>query len=246
MDNYQAEAFHKTHNHQSGKNFLREFIYGGVDGGVTTFAVVAGATGAQFDTSVIIILGLANLVADGFSMSVGSYLSVKAQLEKYRTVMNYEHWGVENIPEMERDEIRTIYRNKGLTGKLLDEVVKVITSNKKIWVEEMMQGEFGMTPEKTSPLSAGMFTFLSFLLIGSIPLIPFLFPQTGELVSIAPFMLTCLLTTLAFVIIGIIKSMVNQTSSFWAVTETVLLGGAAAGIAYYAGYFLESVIVNSL
>ena len=128
MENLKAKAFHRNHSDQSGTDFLREFIYGGVDGGVTTFAVVAGATGAHFDSSIIIILGLANLVADGFSMSVGSYLSVKAQLEKYRKVMNYERWGVDNIPDMERDEIRTIYKKKGLTGKLLDEVVKVITS----------------------------------------------------------------------------------------------------------------------
>ena len=73
-------------------------------------------------------------------MSVGSYLSVKAQLEKYLKVMNYERWGVDNIPDIEMDEIRTIYRNKGLTGKLLSEVVKVITSDKEVGGEEMMQG----------------------------------------------------------------------------------------------------------
>jgi VIT1/CCC1 family predicted Fe2+/Mn2+ transporter len=242
MENLKAKAFHRNHSDQSGNDFLREFIYGGVDGGVTTFAVVAGATGANFDSSIIIILGLANLVADGFSMSVGSYLSVKAQLEKYLKFMNYERWGVDNIPDMERDEIRTIYKNKGLTGKLLDEVVKVITSDKEVWVEEMMQGEFGMTPEKNSPLSAGLITFVSFLIIGSIPLIPFIFPQSAVLMGVSPFLLTCFLTSLAFVIIGLTKSFINQTPSMWAIFETLLLGGTAALIAYYAGYFLESLM----
>jgi len=244
MENLKAKAFHRNHSDHLGTDFLREFIYGGVDGGVTTFAVVAGATGANFDSSIIIILGLANLVADGFSMSVGSYLSVKAQLEKYHKVMNYERWGVENIPDIERDEIRTIYKNKGLTGKLLDEVVKVITSDKEVWVEEMMHGEFGMTPEKNSPLSAGLITFVSFLIIGSIPLIPFIIPQSAVSIGISPFLLTCFLTSVAFVIIGLTKSFINQTSGIWAIFETLLLGGAAALIAYYAGYFLESLIVN--
>ena len=86
MEDQKAKAFHQNqHEGSSGGDFIREFIYGGVDGGVTTFAVVAGATGAHFDNAVIIILGLANLVADGFSMSVGSYLSVKAQFELYNS-----------------------------------------------------------------------------------------------------------------------------------------------------------------
>lgn len=63
------------------EDYLSEFVYGGIDGAVTTFAVVAGATGAKFDTQVILVLGFANLIADGFSMSVGSYLSKKSEHE---------------------------------------------------------------------------------------------------------------------------------------------------------------------
>jgi VIT1/CCC1 family predicted Fe2+/Mn2+ transporter len=244
MEDQKAKAFHKNHNSSSGSDFIREFVYGGVDGGVTTFAVVAGATGAHFDSIVIIILGLANLVADGFSMSVGSYLSVKSQLENYRKFQRYEEWGVNNIPEVEREEIKSIYYDKGLRGKLLEKVVNVITSDKDVWVEEMMQGEFNLTPEKNSPLSASTYTFISFVLIGMIPLIPFLFPAFAELMGISSFNLTCMMTGLAFILIGVVKSHVNQTSRLWAIIETLALGAAAALIAYYAGYFLESMFVN--
>ena len=244
MEDQKAQDFHKNHTYNFGADFIREFVYGGVDGGVTTFAVVAGATGAQFDAAVIIILGLANLVADGFSMSVGSYLSVKAELEKYRKIFNFEKWGVENIPEAEKNEIRDIYRKKGLSGSLLEEVVEVITSNKEVWIEEMMHGEFKMTPEKNSPLSSGIYTFLSFLAIGAIPLLPFLVPGLGEQFGISSFTLTCLLTGLAFIIIGFIKAYVNQSVKYWAILETLALGAAAALLAYYAGYFLESIILN--
>lgn len=244
MEDQKAREFHDNHTGKSGKDFIREFIYGGIDGGVTTFAVVAGATGAHFDNVVIIILGLANLVADGFSMSVGSYLSVKSQFEKYRKFQQYERWGIENMPETERKEIRSIYFDKGLRGKLLERVVEVITSDKEVWVEEMMQGEFQMTPEKNSPFKAGIVTFVSFILIGAIPLLPFIIPESGQLIGVAPFSLTCILTGLAFIIIGFTKSYINETSLSWAVFETLLLGAVAAVIAYFAGYFLESFIVN--
>ncbi|GJM29023.1 MAG: membrane protein [Cyclobacteriaceae bacterium] len=245
MEDQKAKEFHKNHSQSSGRDYIREFIYGGMDGGVTTFAVVAGATGAHFDSIVIIILGLANLVADAFSMSVGSYLSVKAQFEKYRKFQKYERWGVENIPESETDEIRSIYYNKGLRGKLLEKVVAVITSDKDVWVEEMMQGEFKMIPEKNSPLNASIITFISFLLIGSIPLLPFIIPGSVELTGMDPFVLTCTLTAIAFIVIGLIKSYVNQTTPIWDVTETLILGAVAAIIAYLSGSFLESIIVNS-
>ena len=245
MEDHKAKAFHQNHSENSSTgDFIREFIYGGVDGGVTTFAVVAGATGAQFDNAVIIILGLANLVADGFSMSVGSYLSVKSQFEKYRKYQQYERWGVENIPELEKEEIRSIYHQKGLKGKLLEKVVDVITSDKEVWVEEMMQGEFKMTPEKNSPLNAGMITFISFLLIGTIPLLPFIIPGMNQFAGLSPFLLTCLMTGMAFIFIGFTKARVNHTAPGMAIFETLILGAAAALIAYFAGYFLESIFVK--
>ena len=245
MENQRAKAFHQNHSEKTtGGDFIREFIYGGVDGGVTTFAVVAGATGANFDNVVIIILGMANLIADGFSMSVGSYLSVKSQFEQYRKFQQYERWGVENIPEAEKEEIKSIYYRKGLRGKLLEQVVNVITSDKDVWVEEMMHSELKMTPEKNTPLQAGLVTFVSFILIGAIPLLPFLIPGSSQLVDLTPFTLTCLLTAIAFVVIGLTKSHINFTSRTTAISETLFLGAAAALIAYFAGYFLESMITN--
>jgi VIT1/CCC1 family predicted Fe2+/Mn2+ transporter len=108
-----------------------------------------------------------------------------------------------------------------------------------------MHGEFNLTPENNSPLSASLSTFLSFLLIGFIPLVPFLFPGSSQWFGVTSFQLTCVMTGVAFVIIGLVKSQVNQTSTLWAILETLALGAAAAAIAYYAGYFLESLFVNA-
>ena len=99
------------------QEYLGEFVYGGIDGSVTTFAVVAGSAGAGLPGSVIIILGFANLIADGFSMSVGSYLSKKSEMQNYEKHKKIEYWEVENIPEKEKEEIREIYREKGFEGE---------------------------------------------------------------------------------------------------------------------------------
>src|SRR5690554_2772618 len=103
------------------QEYLREFVYGGIDGAVTTFAVVAGSVGAGLDSSIIIILGFANLLADGFSMSIGAYLSSKSEKDNYNNHMNTEYWEVENIPEMERQEVAEIYAAKGFQGELLQQ-----------------------------------------------------------------------------------------------------------------------------
>jgi len=96
-----------------------------MDGSVTTFAVVAGSTGANFDTSVVIILGLANLFADGFSMSVGSYLSHKTDLQSYSKYRIKEEQEVDNFPELEKEEIRQIYKTKGIEENCLRMLLKL-------------------------------------------------------------------------------------------------------------------------
>ena len=111
--------------HQKNKRFaqldkyLGEFVYGGIDGCVTTFAVVAGAVGANLNSNIILILGLANLLADGFAMSVGAYLSAKTEKDQYQKHKAIEYWEIENIPEKEIEEIRQIYRAKRFEGELL-------------------------------------------------------------------------------------------------------------------------------
>uniref|UniRef100_UPI00257F30CC VIT1/CCC1 transporter family protein n=1 Tax=Salegentibacter sp. UBA1130 TaxID=1947451 RepID=UPI00257F30CC len=126
------------------KEYIGEFVYGGIDGAITTFAVVAGAEGASLGISVVIILGLANLIADGFSMSVGNFFSTKAEKDNFDKHKKVEYWEIENLREKEVQEIREIYTAKGFKGELLEQVVKVITANKDVWVDTMMKEELEM------------------------------------------------------------------------------------------------------
>lgn len=223
------------------KEFLPEFVYGGIDGSITTFAVVAGATGANLDIPVVIILGFANLIADGFSMSVGNFFSTKASLDNYEKNKAIEYWEVENKRETEIEEIRDIYRKKGFDGDLLEQVVAVITSDKEVWVETMMKEELEMTKDRKSPYQTAGMTFFSFLLIGFIPLAAYVYALIFKTSQEDLFLYACLLTGLALGIIGILKSIITQKKVVRGIAETLFLGGIAAILAYYAGAVLENL-----
>ncbi len=224
------------------QEYLGEFVYGGIDGSVTTFAVVAGATGAGLESSIVIILGFANLFADGFSMSVGAYLSAKSERDNYEKHKQIEYWEVENMKEKEVQEIRDIFRDKGFEGELLEKVVKVITADKDRWVETMMKHELEMIPSSKNPFAVGSTTFFSFLTVGFIPLIVYVLDYTVGIGSTDKFLSASILTFVAFVFIGFLKSYVNETSRIKGIIETVLLGAIAAGVAYFVGDFLEKLI----
>lgn len=226
------------------QRYLREFVYGGIDGAVTTFAVVAGAVGASLSSEIIIILGFANLFADGFSMSVGAYLSAKSEKESYQKHKNIEYWEIDNIPEKEIQEVRDIYVAKGFEGKLLEQVVTVITSDRERWVEEMMKNELEMIPEEKSPIKIGLATLISFILIGFIPLMIYVYDFFNH-TEFDIFLWTSIFTGLAFAVIGSLKSLVNQTNIFKSMGETIGLGLLAALVAYFVGDFLETLIMNS-
>jgi len=221
--------------------YLGEFVYGGIDGCVTTFAVVAGSVGAGLDSMVIIILGFANLLADGFSMSIGAYLSARSEQKNYHKHRQIEYWEIENKPESEVQEVRDIYREKGFEGELLEKIVKVVTSDKDRWVDVMMKDELEMIKEDTSPFMRGLFTFISFLIIGFIPMIVYVVDYVNHL-EINLFFWCSVLTGIGFGVVGLLKSYLTKTSKFKGVAETILLGAAAAAVAYYVGDFLEGIL----
>lgn len=223
------------------QKYLGEFVYGGIDGSVTTFAVVAGSVGADLDSSVILILGFANLFADGFSMSVGAYLSAKSERENYEKHRRQEYWEIEYMRESEIEEIREIYRSKGFEGDLLEQVVAKITENEDRWVDEMMTGELEMMIDQKSPLTIGSMTYVSFILVGIIPLAVYVLEFSGQPLS-HPFFWTSVFTVMAFILIGFLKSHVTQSGRVRGILETVTLGVIAAVVAYFVGDILESLI----
>jgi len=121
-----------------------DFIYGSIDGAVTTFAIIAGVVGASLSPGIILILGFANLFADGFSMAAANYQASKARNQFIEMRRKQEEWEIDNLEEQEKEEIREIYKKKGFKDELLEEVVRTITSRRKVWVDTMMKEEVGL------------------------------------------------------------------------------------------------------
>ena len=216
-------------NSPAGRGHLRDMIYGAIDGSVTTLAIVAGVAGAGLSPFVIVALGLANVLADGFSMAAGNYSATKAELDEIKRLRAVEARHIRDNPEGERREVREILRAKGLDGTVLEDAVAAIAADRKAWIDLMMEGEYGLSMVEPRPLRAALATFAAFLLAGMVPLVPFL------LVVPTPFGWSFGLTMGVFFAVGVWKSRWSLAPWWRSGTETLVIGGTAAAIAYGVG-----------
>ena len=223
-------------------NWVPDFVYGSIDGAVTTFAVVAGVVGAGLSTSTIIILGIANLLADGFSMAVSKYSSDKAELERIALIKKMEEKSIVENPKEEREEIDEILKSFGFKGKNLKEAQKVITSDKATWIRVMLNHEFNVFEDTIEPVKGGTTTFIAFVLIGSIPLLSYSTEFIFNWSEKDLFSITIVSTLLALFIVGTIKARFSSRSWLLAGIETAAIGGFAAFIAYAVGKAISMLI----
>ncbi len=222
--------------------YLKDFIYGAIDGTVTTFAVVSGVAGAGLPSGVVIVLGLANLVADGFSMAISNFMGSRAERQMREKARKVEYRHIEIFPEGEVEEIRQIYALKGFENQALDSAVSAITSDKKRWVETMLHEELGLPENPSKPWKAALTTFIAFVLIGLAPLGSFLLNWTFPGLIDRPFLWSSALTSAAFFAVGAAKSRYVIQSWWSSGLETLAMGGAAAGLSYWIGWALKGLV----
>lgn len=221
--------------------YLRDFVYGAIDGAVTTFAVVAGATGANLSETVVVIMGVANLIADGFSMGVSNYLGSRAEHQQRDRARRREERAVRREPERERAQLREIFAAKGFQGEDLDRVVAVLTADQERWVDTIMTEELGYGSDDSDPVRAAATTFGAFLLVGALPLSVFIVDLFPFADVHDPFAWSGALTAVAFFAVGAGKAGIVGQRWWRSGLETLLIGGAAAALAYVAGVALEGV-----
>ena len=218
-----------------------DFVLGAVDGTVTTFAIVAGVAGAELAAGVALVLGLANVLADGFSMAVSNYLKSRSDahiVEHYRRI---EEKHIDVDPEGEREEIRQIYIAKGFSGEMLENIVDVIAADRQRWVNTMLTEEWGLPIAAGSPARAAAITFLAFVLAGMVPLVPlFLAPWLG---TGRTFAVSTLATAATFMAIGALQGKLTQRSLLLSGLTTLGMGGAAASLAFAVGLLLRQLTV---
>ena len=233
---HSTEAIHERLIAGPTHNYLRDWIYGGIDGSVTTFAVVSGVAGAELSPWIILILGFANLFADGFSMAASNFLGTKAEIDDWRRLEAIENRHIELAPDGEREEVRQIFQLKGFEGDDLSRMVDLVTSERERWVRTMLTEEYGLPREVRSPWIAAVSTFTAFVICGLVPLIPYLMGARQSLgVSMA-------MTATVFFAIGSAKSKWSTTSWWQSGLTTFLVGAIAASLAYGTGVFLKNVL----
>ena len=252
----QATPAHLEHSHEPEQiaerlksatqhSYLRDFVYGATDGIVTTFAIVSGVAGAQLGSNVIILLGAANLFADGFSMAASNYLGTKTDEQVRNRAREMEAAHIRLDPEGEKEEVRQIFAAKGFEGGDLETAVEIITKNKDQWVDTMIVDEHGLSLDGPSPIKAALTTFWAFVAIGLLPLLPFLlaalFAGIDKTGSPTLYLWSTVMTGIAFFLVGAGKSFFVRQSWLRSGMETLLIGSLAAAIAYLIGYALHSL-----
>jgi VIT1/CCC1 family predicted Fe2+/Mn2+ transporter len=217
-------------------SYLGDAVLGAIDGTVTTFAIVAGATGARLSPGIALVLGLANVLADGFSMAVSNYLRTKADRQVVEHARQVEESHIEHVPHGEREEIRQIFERKGFSGEVLDAAVDVITQDRRRWVDTMLMEELGLRLDPPRPLRAAVTTFATFLVAGCIPL--------GPLVAAAahPFRWSAVATAATFFAIGVVKARALGAAPVRGGVETLLVGGCAAALAFAVGHLARGLV----
>ncbi|MFO7788661.1 MAG: VIT1/CCC1 transporter family protein [Halospina sp.] len=236
---HQPDAIRERLSQQPQQSYLSDAILGGIDGCVTTVAVIASVAGAGLPGMIAFVLGIASLIADAFSMGVSNYQAVKSQDDARDRLREQENRHIRHDPDGEREEIREIFRQKGFEGDTLEQVVETISADKRLWVNTMIQEEFGYALSGPAPLKAALSTFWVFIGVGLIPLLPFLIPF---LAGLEMFLVSGAAAILALFGIGWVKGQILGMDRFRAGIETLAMGGGAALLAFLLGFVFEPML----
>ena len=225
--------------HRGGGTYLKDIVYGANDGIITTFAVVAGVAGAGVDSTVVILLGIANLLADGFSMAASNYLGNKSERDYIIRERRTEEWELHHEPEEEHVEMTGFLRRKGYTKKDAEQLLPLLSKNKEFLLDIMMREELGISPPEKDGQStrSATATFFAFVIAGAVPLLPYFFNSNGSLFGLA-----VVGTATSLFIVGALRCLLTNQRWYNAGAEMLAVGGVAAVIAYGVGFLVSTLI----
>ena len=232
------KRFHNEDWHTPEGKLIREFVFGINDGLVSTVGFVAGVTGALVNTKIVLMSGMAEIVAGTISMFFGAYLATKSQNEFYQKEIKREKREITENPNQEIEEIYELYQDKGFTKEEIDPIVKRLMADKKVLLNFMVQDELGISLEYyEKPLKIASYTGLSFLAGGIPPLIPYFFIKN----SLIAIIISVMLSVLVLIFTGIAKAKVTKTDGLRSSAEMVLIGGAAAAAGFICGRLISLI-----
>jgi len=233
-----------NHHLSRAQEFLKPIVFGGNDGIVTTFAIVAGFAGAQAEGAAdlgvlaVLVFGLANLLADALSMGLGEFLSSRSQHDLYRTRRAAELHQIADASEGGAKAVAEILQARGLAPDAAAEAARLLAQSPELSADLVMTYKYHLAlPSSTRPAADGLITFLSFVLLGSVPLIPYFLMTPTNLT----FALSVAATFAALFLLGLVRWSATQDSIVRAVVETVLVGGICAVVAYLVGAMVAAI-----
>ena len=211
--------------------FLSNRILGGQDGLVNVLGVILGVAAASNDVRIVLAGGLAATFAESISMAAVAYTSKMAEKDHYVAELAREKREIKEWPAAEVQEIRDIYKAKGFSGKLLEDITTHITSDEKIWLATMMREELGLSPIKTKDIIIGSFVVGMSALVGSfIPLVPFFFLSVKNGISVS-----LVVSVLALFVVGVYKAKTTVGRPIRSGIELTVIGMGAALVGYGIG-----------
>lgn len=223
------------------RDYLKQIIYGGNDGIVTTFAIVAGFAGAQADgvaqigTVAVLVFGLANLFADAVSMGLGEYLSSRSAHDLYRARRNRLMTTLSADPSEKIAALSKTLTDKGLAQTDAQEVAQRMATSPKLMAEMLLSQRHGVQPpEDDNPGVNGIVTFVSFVLFGSLPLLPYVLGSADA----RSLTLSALATLIALTTLGLLRWLATGERLKVSVLETVGVGSLCAAVAYAVGWMV--------
>ncbi len=215
---------------------VRDVMLGLNDGLVASFAVTSGVAGAFTAASVVVMAGLAEMLGGAVSMGLAAFISARSQIEFYQSEVERERYEIRRWPERERDEVRAIYRQKGFSGSLLEQIVEHISADPERWANVMMREELGFTDESFEPpLRSGLVVGLSYLAGAAVPVFSYIAMKPPSAI-----MLSAVATALVLFGVGAGKTLITARSWWRSGIETMFIGIAAAAVTYIAGTFFRA------
>jgi DNA damage-binding protein 1 len=228
-------------------DFIKSLVFGGLDGIITTFAIVSAAVGADLSKKTVIVMGLANLIADAISMGLGDALSEKAELDYINREWQRETWEMDNNPAGEIKEMLELYEAEGVSREDSALILTTMAKYKEFFVKHMMIVELGLqTPEEdANPWAKGAVTFSAFVMFGAVPLVSYIIANAAGADGGLLFGLCILFTAMAIFLLGAVKGKFAQSNMIQAGALMTLNGGLAAAASYLIGWGLGEIVPDS-
>lgn len=235
------KPMHSESHSSSASEYIKSVVFGGMDGIMTVFAIIAAAAGSNGNYVTVLVFGLSNVLADGFSMGFGEYISGEAERENAIAEREREEWEVENSLDLEIEEMILIYMNKGLSREDATTIVDIISKDHQLFVDFMMVDELGLlvdTEDRTGPMKQGVVMFFSFVVFGCVPLLAYTTGK-GQGTDMV-FFVSCLLTLASLLVLGSLKGYLVGVSIMWSAAMMVLNGALSGIVSYILGSLIES------